>query len=349
MKSKGTILVVDDDLLIRTGLQRILSHQGYEVEQAESAEAAHELLPRRFFDLVITDLQMPGQDGLALLRDIKQRSPHTPVIMLTAHGSMDVVVDALRAGASDFLTKPYKPQEMLTIVAREVTRHRQALPPGMDEALGLQLSADDADAIDQLLLNLRIEINARGVLVIEGNGSVVAAKGAIEDLNISALGALIAGNYAATSGIAALIGEDNAFKLNFHEGEQYSIYSGQIVPGVFLVVIFGQDTRLGAVVYYTKDTLAKLHPIFAQSRGKPPALRVKQVHDMSALAATADVAIADVATADAAPLPPATPLPPNEADDQPVEVFSFEDLLKSGALEPDVLANLETQLSNLWQ
>jgi hypothetical protein len=78
-----------------------------------------------------------------------------------------------------------------------VTRHRQALPPGMDDAIALQLSEEAADAIDQLLLNLRIEINARGVLVIEGNGSVVAAKGAIKDLNISALGALIAGNYAA--------------------------------------------------------------------------------------------------------------------------------------------------------
>ncbi|MEJ5311865.1 MAG: response regulator [Anaerolineae bacterium] len=345
MKSKGTILVVDDDLLIRTGLQRILSHQGYEVELAESAEAAHALLPRRFFDLVITDLQMPGQDGLALLRDIKQRSPHTPVVMLTAHGSMDVVVDALRAGANDFLTKPYKPQEMLTIVAREVTRHRQALPPGMDEALGLQLSAAEADAVDQLLLNLRIEINARGVLVIEGNGAVVAAKGALEDLNVSALGALIAGNYAATSGIAALIGEDNAFKLNFHEGEQYSIYSGQIVPGVFLVVIFGQDTRLGTVVYYTKDTLAKLRPIFTQSQGKPAPSQVKQVRDTSAPVAAEAAAV----SAEAAPLPPAAPPPPDEAADQPIEVFSFEDLLKSGALEPDVLANLETQLANLWQ
>jgi DNA-binding response OmpR family regulator len=340
MKAKGTILVVDDDALIRSGLQRILSHQGYEVEQAESAESAQQLFPRRLFDLLITDLQMPGQDGLALLRAIKQRSPHTPVVMLTAHGSMNVVVDALRSGASDFLTKPYKPQELLTIVAREVTRHRQALPPGMDDALGLQLSAEAADAIDQLLLNLRVEINARGVLVIEGNGSVIAAKGAIEDLNISALGALIAGNYAATSGIAALIGEDNAFKLNFHEGEQYSIYSGQIVPGVFLVVIFGQDTRLGAVVYYTKDTLTKLHPIFAQSQGKPAPSHVKRTGEPSAPAE---------APADTTPAPPAAPLPADEADDQPVEVFSFEDLFKSGALEPDVLANLETQLANLWE
>jgi len=340
MKSKGTILVVDDDLLIRSGLQRILSHHGYEVEQAESAEAAQKLFPRRFFDLVITDLQMPGQDGLALLRDIKQRSPHTPVVMLTAHGSMDVVVAALRGGASDFVTKPYKPQEMLTIVAREVARHRQALPPGMDEALGLQLSAEAGDTVDQLLLSLRMEINARGVLIIEGNGSVVAAKGAIEDLNVSALGALIAGNYAATSSIASLIGEDGAFKLNFHEGEQYSVYSGQIVPGVFLVVIFGQDTRLGAVVYYTKDTLAKLHPIFTQARGKSTPSQVKQI--------PSDLTPVEEPAAAGAPVSPAGP-PPEDDDDQPLELFSFEDLLKSGALEPDVLANLETQLENLWE
>ncbi len=337
MKSKGTILVVDDDLLIRSGLQRILSHQGYEVEQAESAEVAQQLFPRRPFDLVITDLQMPGQDGLALLRDLKRRSPHTPVVMLTAHGSMDVVVDAMRGGASDFLTKPYKPQELLSIVAREVARHRQALPPGMDDSIELQLSEDAADAIDQLLLNLRIEINARGVLLIEGNGSVIAAKGAIEDLNISALGALIAGNYAATSGIAALIGEDSAFKLNFHEGEQYSIYSGQIVPGVFLVVIFGQDTRLGTVVYYTKDTLAKLHPIFTQT--KPAPSQAKRIRE-------APTPAGEPANTTA----PASPVgPPEDEEYQEVELFSFEDLLKSGALEPEALATLETQLANLWE
>ncbi|HOU12851.1 MAG TPA: response regulator [Anaerolineae bacterium] len=340
MNSKGTVLVVDDDLLIRSGLQRILSREGYEVEEAESAEAAQKLFPRRFFDLVITDLQMPGQDGLALLRDLKGRSPHTPVVMLTAHGSMDVVVNALRSGASDFLTKPYKPAELLSIVAREVTRHRQSLPPGMEDALGLQLSAEASDAIDDLLLNLRVEINARGVLIIEGNGSVVAAKGAIEDLNISALGALVAGSFAATAGIASLIGEDSAFRLNFHEGEQYSIYSGQIVPGVFLVVIFGQDTRLGAVVYYTKDTLAKLRPLVESAVVKPvtPPVRPAPAEEPAAPA----VAPSDAGLA----APPAGPPP---EDDQPLELFSFEDLLNSGALEPEVMANLEAQFANLWK
>ncbi len=340
MNSKGTILVVDDDLLIRSGLQRVLSHQGYEVEQAESAEAALRLFSRRFFDLVITDLQMPGQDGLALLRHIKGHSSHTPVVMLTAHGSMDVVVDAMRGGASDFMTKPYKPTELLSIVAREVARHRQSLPPGMDEALGLQLSAEASDAIDQLLLNLRVEINARGVLIIEGNGSVVAAKGAIEDLNISALGALVAGSFAATAGIASLIGEDSAFRLNFHEGEQYSIYSGQIVPGVFLVVIFGQDTRLGAVVYYTKDTLVKLRPLVESAVVQPLTMPVRPATDQElpvSVAAPTDASVA-----------PAPADPPTE-NDQPLELFSFEDLLNSGALEPDVMANLEAQFANLWK
>ncbi len=341
MNSKGTILIVDDDLLTRSSLQRILSHQGYEVEQAENAEAAQKLLARRFFDLVITDLQMPGQNGLMLLRDIKSRSPHTPVVMFTAYGSMDVVIEALRSGANDFLTKPYKPDEMLTIVAREVGRHRRALPPAMDEALGLQLSAETSDAIAQLLLNLRVEINARGVLIIESNGSVVAAKGAVEDLNISALGALVAGNFAATASIASIIGEESTFRLNFHEGERFSVYSGQIVPGVFLVVIFGQDTRLGAVVYYTKDTLAKLKPLLEQSIVRP----VAPPTDIEAPEVRVPVEEAHAASDSGAPTEPQVP----PEDQPPPELFSFEELLKSGVLEPDLLTNLEAQFSDLWK
>jgi len=339
MKSKGTILVVDDDLLIRKGLLRMLSQQGYEVEEAEDAEAAQKLLPQRFFDLVITDLQMPGQDGLTLLREIKSRFPQMPVVMLTAYGSMDVVVQALRGGASDFLTKPYKPDELFNIVAREVSRHRQSLPPGVQEGLGLQFSAEALDEIEQLLLNLRVEINARSVLLIAGNGSVITAKGVVEDINISALGALVAGDFAATAGIASLIGEEEAFKLNFHEGAQYSIYSGQVVPGIYLLVIFTQDIRLGAVLFYTKETLAKLRPLVetALIRSAPTV----------EVAAPAVVAVEPQAVQDTAPVVPS----PAAAEETPAstQLFSFDELLKSGALDPDLLTALENQFANLWE
>ncbi len=250
--TEGHILIVDDDPLIRQGLERLLTRQGYQVTSADSVAAARLLLARGGFDLVLTDLQMPDEDGLVLLREIRQRFPTLPAVMLTAHGTMDVVVQAMRAGANDFLTKPYTMGELLSIVRREVWRYRQTLPPGFTTQAGVRLSAEQIEALEQHIAALRADINARAVLVIEGNGAVIAAKGAIEDLNIAALGALVAGDFAATAGIASILGEQSAFRLNYHEGTQYSIYSGIIIPGVFLLIIFSQDIRLGVVMYYAK-------------------------------------------------------------------------------------------------
>lgn len=337
MDAKGTILVVDDDPVIRRGLQRMLSSRGYSVETAESVEAAEHLWPRKLYDLIITDLQMPGQDGLALLRDIKGRQAHTPVVMLTGHGSMEVVVQALRYGASDFLNKPYHPDELFSVVDREVTKHRQSLPPGVAEGLSLQLTETQADAIDRLLVNLRVEINARAVLVIEGNGSVIAAKGAIDDLNVSALGALVAGDFAATAGIASLIGEEEAFQLNFHEGAQYSVYSGQVVKGIYLLVVFGQDIRLGAVLFYTKDTLAKLKPLI-EAAVIPPAPRP----------APPAPAFEPPAAAPESPTPP-SPAPELAPEPESPELFSFEDIMESGMLDQSLVNLLEQQFSDMWQ
>lgn len=344
MDSKGNVLVVDDDPMLCTGVERILTKRGYTVASVSNVEAALARLSRAFFDLVLTDLQMPGQDGMALLREIKDRWPHLPVVMFTGHGSMDVVIEALRYGVNDFLNKPFKPEELLNIVEREVIRYQQSLPPGVEESVSLQLEADALDEIDRLLINLRVEINARCVLLIEGNGSVIAAKGAIEDLNISALGALVAGDFAATAGIASLIGENAAFQLNFHEGELYSVYSGQVLPGVFLLVIFGQDVRLGAVLYYTKDTLTKLKPIMDEAVIQPIGRSSESSTSVAATPSPVEGAVTDQPPTDLKP--PASDQPP--APDQPAELFSFEDILNSGMLDDEALGALEEQFDNLW-
>ncbi len=343
MDAKGTVLVVDDDLMIRRGLQRMITGRGYNVEVAASAEEAQNLLARQMFDLVITDLQMPGQDGLTLLNNIKERRAQVPVVMLTGHGSMDVVVQALRYGANDFVSKPYQPEELLSIVDREVRRYKQALPPGMQDNVSFQLSAEHVEAIDRVLLNLRVEINARSVLLIEGNGSVITAKGAVDELNISALGALVAGDFAATAGIASLIGEEAPFQLNFHEGTQYSVYSGQVISGVYLLVVFGQDIRLGAVLYYTKDALEKLNPIFEASVIKESARPARKPAPPPAVPPP---------TASAEPTAAPSEVPVETEAEEPApesqELFSFEDIVSQGLLDEEMLSSLETQLGDMW-
>lgn len=103
---ENSLLLVDDEAAIRTVLGLLLEDMGYAVTLAESGEAALELLEAVAPAIVVTDVRMPGMDGLALLKAIKQALPETEVIMLTGHGDMNLAVASLRLGAGDFLTKP---------------------------------------------------------------------------------------------------------------------------------------------------------------------------------------------------------------------------------------------------
>ncbi len=100
------ILVVDDDLNGRTGLGRILEKLGYEVTVAESGDQALSLLHEASFNLVVTDLKMVGANGIEVLRAVKQSHPDTETILLTAYGTIESAVEAMKFDAYDYLTKP---------------------------------------------------------------------------------------------------------------------------------------------------------------------------------------------------------------------------------------------------
>jgi DNA-binding NtrC family response regulator len=100
------ILIVDDEPNIRQGLAEALQDQGYEIEQAASGEAALELLQIKPFDLVLVDLVMEEMDGIEVLREINRQWPQTEVVIITAHGTIETAVKALKEGAYDYLTKP---------------------------------------------------------------------------------------------------------------------------------------------------------------------------------------------------------------------------------------------------
>ncbi|WP_027187775.1 response regulator [Desulfovibrio cuneatus] len=121
----NSLLLVDDEAGIRTVLGLLLQDMGYAVTLAESGEAALAMLGAVNPDIVITDIKMPGMDGLALLQAIKQTLPQTEVIMLTGHGDMELAVTSLRLGAGDFLTKPVA--ENALEVALQRARQRIAM------------------------------------------------------------------------------------------------------------------------------------------------------------------------------------------------------------------------------
>ncbi|HUR97307.1 MAG TPA: sigma-54 dependent transcriptional regulator [Pyrinomonadaceae bacterium] len=120
--ARKSILVVDDEKNQREILETILSGEGYDVTTASSGEAAMKFVEARRFDLVLTDLKMTGMSGLDLLKELTNYDKSIIVILLTAHGSVDSAVDALRLGAFDYLQKPYDSEKLLDTVSRALNK-----------------------------------------------------------------------------------------------------------------------------------------------------------------------------------------------------------------------------------
>ena len=116
MSMKIRILVVDDELSMREFLSILLEREGYKVETAGNAEDGLRLMDSCFFDVVLSDIQMPGLNGIQLLERIKQVSPETSVLMITAFSAAEQAVEAMKLGAYDYISKPFKIEEIKQLV-----------------------------------------------------------------------------------------------------------------------------------------------------------------------------------------------------------------------------------------
>jgi DNA-binding NtrC family response regulator len=117
------ILIVEDEVNIRSALQTILEKLGHQVRSAATGEDALTLLREGGYDLAITDLKMPGMDGVELLRRIKEAWPRTEVVVMTAYGSVETAVEAMRLGAYDYLTKPLDRDRLPVVIEKALERH----------------------------------------------------------------------------------------------------------------------------------------------------------------------------------------------------------------------------------
>jgi two-component system, NtrC family, response regulator AtoC len=123
-ESGAQILVVDDDPAVGKVLAALLGQAGIACHHVLDASRALEALAERAIDVVVTDLRMPGISGVELLEEIVERWPEIPVVLLTAHGSVEVAVEAMKKGAADFLLKPFDREEILFTVRKQLTRAR---------------------------------------------------------------------------------------------------------------------------------------------------------------------------------------------------------------------------------
>ena len=130
--SSGSVLVVDDDRAVGTVLMGLLRQAGYEASYVSSAEEALARVTSRPVDVVLTDLRMPSMDGMELLEKLAERAPGVPVIMLTAHGTVETAVEAMKRGAADFLSKPFDRDEVIFTVGKALraSKHAAEQPAG---------------------------------------------------------------------------------------------------------------------------------------------------------------------------------------------------------------------------
>src|SRR5437762_2764667 len=124
MTSSASVLVIDDEEIMREILEALLTREGYSVRLASSAEEGLELARSLPFDAAIVDLMLPGMDGLSALDELKKASEDMPVLMITAFASVETAIAAMKRGAFDYITKPFKNDEVLIVLRNALERSR---------------------------------------------------------------------------------------------------------------------------------------------------------------------------------------------------------------------------------
>jgi len=122
--ARGRILVIDDEAEIRESLETLLQLEGYEVDLAQNAAEGERRLEQRAYDLVLLDLMMPDKSGMEVLHDVRERDRHTPIFMITAYGTLEAAVQAVKLGANDYLAKPWDNEKLLIEIDRVIAGQR---------------------------------------------------------------------------------------------------------------------------------------------------------------------------------------------------------------------------------
>ena len=137
---RSAVLIVDDEKNIRLTLSQALEPLGAEIGTAVNGEEALAKLKERDFDVILLDLRMPGMDGLEVLRQVRELRPDIHVIVITAHGTVESAVDAMKVGAVDFIQKPFAPKEIRALVAKAMDKEGREKEEAADYASHIELA-----------------------------------------------------------------------------------------------------------------------------------------------------------------------------------------------------------------
>jgi DNA-binding NtrC family response regulator len=184
------VLVVDDEKNMRLSLQAVLKDDGYAARAVESAEEALELLAREEFFMVITDARLGGMSGYELLKKIHAQKPELPALMLTAYATPKLAVEAIKAGAMDYLAKPFQPEELLHAVARcaerfQLLRENSELRSRAEHVFTLEEIVGESEKIREVrkLIQTVAPTDARVLILGESGTGKELVAGALHSLS----------------------------------------------------------------------------------------------------------------------------------------------------------------------
>lgn len=255
------ILIVDDEPKVGFFLKESLEALGpdYFVSHVGSAEDALAALAHARFDLVVTDLRMPGMNGFDLLSRVRHDQPLTPTFLITAYGSDEVAAESRRLQTTRYFTKPFRIEDFLQAVQDALTDPTPARfsPP---------ISASKTERIVQRLQDLRFESGAQGVLLADVSGRLLAEVGSADGVEPAALVDIVSHSIDSSLELVQHMREERAFNLVYHEGVRFDLYSANIDNTLFVVLVFDRRqglNRIGVVWLYTKRAIQELQNILA--------------------------------------------------------------------------------------
>lgn len=176
------VLAIDDDSIIRAILTNMLQKAGYEVITASDGTTGLKLALEEDPDVVITDYQMPGMDGMELLEAVRKSSPSLPVIMLTAHGDIALTIKSMQAGAYDYLEKPIKVEEMLNVVRNGIELSKQSRSIRENIPISSLMAIEENTFIGKSLLMREIFKNIGRISIIKVNVLITGETGTGKEL-----------------------------------------------------------------------------------------------------------------------------------------------------------------------
>ncbi len=168
-----SILVVDDEEPLRHLLTVILRDHGYDVRAVEGGQEALREMDARDYDLLLTDVRMPRMDGLELVREARRRDPDLTVLVMTAYGSPDLAIEAMKAGAYDYLPKPFRPEEVVLVLRKAEERERLArenrrLRSELAATFGLQHLVARSAAMQEALRSVQKVAPQKSTVLLQG-------------------------------------------------------------------------------------------------------------------------------------------------------------------------------------